>query len=122
VVKVNEKLTVEKNGKNLTLCVLNCYANGYLVDVTLWNHDLDLTYMNRKTFVFAGFRVKKLSDWKFSLVSTVYSKFSENGQTPKGIPFSEYGTYYNLSQVLEKRTVSQILKVMEVENKLYSEV
>lgn len=58
------------------MCILNCYANGYLVDVTLWNSDLPIADMANKWIVFSGFRLKKLIDWKFVLVSSVYSKIS----------------------------------------------
>jgi len=42
VIKVNESQQVIKHGKNLSMCILNCFANGYLVDITLWNSDLPI--------------------------------------------------------------------------------
>lgn len=65
-----------KNGNTLTLCIINCYANGYLVDVTLWNSDLPIAELANKWIMFYGFRLKRLMDWKFMLVSTVYSKIA----------------------------------------------
>lgn len=76
VVNVNESQQVVKNGKNLSMVILNCYANGFLVDVTLWNSDLPIADLANRWIVFSGFRLKKLVDWKFVLVSSVYSKIA----------------------------------------------
>lgn len=76
VVKVNESQQIVKHGKNLSMCILNCYANGYMVDVTLWNSDLPIGDLANKWIVFSGFRLKKLVDWKFVFVSSVYSKIA----------------------------------------------
>ena len=76
VISVNPTQTIVKNGKNLTFCILNCFANGYTVDVTLWNSDLPIEELTGKWLVFSGFRLKKLIDWKFVLVSSVYSKIA----------------------------------------------
>jgi hypothetical protein len=76
VIKVKESQQVSKNGKNLSICILNCYANGYLVDVTLWNSDLPIGDLENKWVIFSGFRLKKLIDGKFVFVSSVYSKIN----------------------------------------------
>lgn len=99
VVKVNESQQVTKNGKNLSMVILNCFANGYLVDVTLWNSDLPISELANKWVVFSGFRLKKLIDWKFVLVSSVYSKIASYNEDPKSIPYTPNGQYHNLSYV-----------------------
>lgn len=106
VIKVNESQQVQKQGKTLTMCILNCYANGYLVDVTLWNSDLPIADMTNKWIVFSGFRLKKLVDWKFVLVSSVYSKISAYQGETKSIPYQTHGQYHNLSCVFESRTIT----------------
>jgi hypothetical protein len=73
VVKINEVTQIVKDRKNLTLCTINCYSHGYLVDVSLWNFDLPLSELTGNWVTFSGFRLKKLVDWKFVLVSSVYS-------------------------------------------------
>jgi hypothetical protein len=88
---------VIKNGNKLTLCIINCYANGYLIDVTLWNSDLPIAEMDNKWIMFYGFRLKKLMDWKFMLVSTVYSKIAAYEGETKSIPYSPHAQYYSLS-------------------------
>ena len=57
--------------------MLNCYLGGYLVDVTLWNFDLPIYDLAGKCIIFSGFRLKKIADWKFVFVSSVYSKIAQ---------------------------------------------
>lgn len=102
------------------MCILNCYANGYLVDVTLWNSDLPIADMANKWIVFSGFRLKKLIDWKFVLVSSVYSKISPYEGETKSIPYETHAQYLNLSCVFEPRTITEILKICEVNPRLFS--
>lgn len=93
------------------MCILNCYANGYMVDVTLWNSDLPIADMAGKWIVFSGFRLKKLIDWKFVFVSSVYSKIAPYEGETKSIPYSPIAHYHHLSCIFEPRTVSEILKL-----------
>ena len=87
------------------MCILNCYANGYLVDVTFWNFDLPIMDITNKWVVFSGFRLKKLLDWKFVFVSSVYSKLSLFEGETKSIPYYSFTQYYNLSNVFENRSI-----------------
>ncbi len=99
VVKVNESQQIVKNGRNLSMVILNCYANGFLVDVTFWNSDLPIADLTNRWIVFSGFRMKKLVDWKFVLVSSVYSKIAPYEGEAKSIPYSPLANYHNLSCV-----------------------
>ena len=99
VISVNPTQNIVKDGKNLTFCILNCFANGYTVDVTLWNSDLPLDEMNGKWFIFSGFRLKKLVDWKFVLASSVYSKLAFYEGPQNSMPFNPTQKYFNLSSI-----------------------
>lgn len=99
VVKFNETRNVVKNGQDLKLCILNCFANGLLVDVVFWNSDLPIAELENRWVIFSGFRIKKLVDWKFVLVSSVYSKISAYEGEAKGIPYTNSTQYCNLSSV-----------------------
>jgi hypothetical protein len=121
VVKVNESQQIVKHGKNLSMCILNCYANGYMVDVTLWNSDLPIGDLASKWIVFSGFRLKKLVDWKFVFVSSVYSKIAPYEGETKSIPYHPQANYYNLSCVFEARTISDILKASGDDIKFFSQ-
>lgn len=77
VLAVNPVQNIQKAGKELTLCKLNCYSGGYLVDVTLWNFDLPIYDLSNQWIIFSGFRLKKLADHKFVFVSSVYSKIAK---------------------------------------------
>lgn len=81
------------------MVILNCFSNGYLVDVTLWNSDLPISELTNKWVVFSGFRLKRLIDWKFVLVSSVYSKIAAYNEEPKSIPYTPNGQYHNLSYI-----------------------
>lgn len=120
VVSVKPTETVVKDGKNLTLCILNCFADGYQVDVTLWNSDLPMEELAGKWIVFSGFRLKKLVDWKFVLVSSVYSKMAPYDGQIQSLPYNATQNYHNLSCIFEPRTLQEHLKLSAENDKCYS--
>ena len=105
VVAVNPVQNINKNGKELTLCKLNCYSGGYLTDVTLWNFDLPIADLTGQWIVFSGFRLKKLANQKFMFVSSVYSKISKYEGLVEGLPYNPAHKHCNLSNVYDERTI-----------------
>lgn len=105
VISVSPEEKIIKGDKELTLCVLKCYSSGYLVDVNLWNHDLPLEDLVGKWMVFSGFKLKKIGQWKFMLVSSVYSKMAAYEGQVQSMPYLATQRYHNLSSVYEQRNI-----------------
>lgn len=67
--------------------------------MTLWNFDLPIQDLKGQWIVFSGFRLKKLADQKFVLVSSVYSKIGQYDEPVEGLPYNPSQKYYNLSSI-----------------------
>ena len=91
-----------------------------MVDVTLWNYDLPIDELRAKWLVFSGFRLKKLVDWKFVLVSSVYSKIAPYNEAVHGMPYNSTQKYRNLSSIYEARTIPEITKLSLENDKTFS--
>lgn len=76
ILSIEPSKTLIKNGKNLTMTTLKGYSEKMLIDVTIWNQDVDLELVG-KWVELIGFRLKILNQDHFILVSNVYSKIKE---------------------------------------------
>jgi hypothetical protein len=91
---------VIKNNNKFKLCVINCFSDGYLIDVSVWDSELLLEKLTNLWVMFEGFRVKKLANWKMILVSSVYSKIAVYEVIPAGLQYTPFTQYHNLSSIL----------------------
>lgn len=108
-----------KDDKNLNVCVLSCFGEGYLVDVTIWNSEVDVQKLQGGWIIFSGFRVKKLTEGKFVLVSSVFSTIKPfKGKPEKFFSFEDF--YPNLSNIYEGRSTIGIQHRSQENEKLYS--
>jgi hypothetical protein len=66
-----------KNGENLILYKLKCFADGLIINIEIWNREIDADEINGKILNFFGFKIKSTTHKTISLISAVYSKIEE---------------------------------------------
>ena len=74
VISITPKQTVNKNGENLVLYKLKCFADDLILNIEIWNREMDTNEVVGKILNFVGFKIKATTHKAISLVSAVYSK------------------------------------------------
>ena len=77
VIFIEPKQTVVKNGENLILYKLKCFADDLIINIEIWNREIDTDQVTGKILNFVGFKIKPTTHQTIYLVSTVYSKIEE---------------------------------------------
>lgn len=100
---------LKKDGKDIKFQVLKGYSSGFLIDVTIWNGEIDTNNLLNKWVMFEGMRTKKMTEDKFVLVSTVFTKLS----FCEWVIDDDYRTemlssYQNLSEIYQKRKLQEL--------------
>lgn len=94
-----------KDGNELTLTIVKGFADGCLIDLTIWNRDIPSDLLG-KPVILEGMRVKLLTNSAMVLVSTVYTKLHEiDGEVENKYDPKE--NYKMLSQVYNVRTIKE---------------
>lgn len=92
--------------------MLKCFADGMMIDVTLWNRDIIPEEIISKWIVFNGFRIKKITEASFVLVSTVYSRMDFH-QGEVGKEYDSNKNYHCVSVTYQRRTIEELTKILD---------
>lgn len=91
---------LKKDGKDIKFQVFKGYSSGCLVDVTIWNGEIDTDKILNKWVMFEGMRIKKMTEDKFVLASTVFTKIVLcEWKIEDEFNAEIVSSYYNLSEI-----------------------
>lgn len=91
--------------------------------MTIWNEDINTNNILDKWVLFEGMRTKKMTEDKFVLVSTAFTKLSicEWGIDDEFRP-ELLSSYHSLSEIYQKRKLIELRHMEIPENKIFSVV
>lgn len=94
-----------------------------MVNVEIWNHEINIEELKGKVVKFIGFKVKATSHNTITLVSTVYSKIEKLSRLPynrENYVYDSKKMYKSVSSYYEIRTIEELENACEKVHKNYS--
>ena len=90
---------------------MKCFEGDLLVNVEIWNHEINIDELKNKVLKFIGFKVKPTSHQTITLISAVYSKIEKLTRLPfnrEKFVYDPKTLYKNVSSFYEIRTIEEI--------------